>query len=86
MNMSHQFSGLYTGSQLHLGLILKYYSWYINHSMGEDLHILHICLLNIKIRSLGLHQLEIPRVHSKHGEYAFSYFCNYLLIILISSV
>jgi len=27
-------SGLYTGSQLHLRLILKYYYWYINQSMG----------------------------------------------------
>jgi len=25
MNISYQSSGLYTGSQLHLGLILKYY-------------------------------------------------------------
>jgi len=34
MNISHQSSGLYTGSHLHLGLILKYYYWYISHSMG----------------------------------------------------
>jgi len=34
MNISHQSSGLYIGSPLHLGLILKYYYWYINHSMG----------------------------------------------------
>jgi len=30
----HQSLGLYTGSQLHLGLILKYYHCYINHLMG----------------------------------------------------
>jgi len=34
MNTSHQSSGLYTGSQLHLGLILKYYYWYINYSLA----------------------------------------------------
>jgi len=43
MNISHQSSGLYTGSQLHLGLVLKYYYWYIYHLMGKDLNILQIC-------------------------------------------
>jgi len=31
---------------------------------------------NRSLRSLGSHQLEIPRVHSKHGESAFSYYAG----------
>ncbi len=33
MSTSHQSSGPYTGFQLHLGLILKYFYSFINHSM-----------------------------------------------------
>jgi len=32
--------------------------------------------LNRSLRSLGLNQPEIPRVHSKHGESAFSYYAS----------
>ena len=31
---------------------------------------------NRSLRSLGSYQLEIPRVHSKHGESAFSYYAG----------
>jgi len=31
---------------------------------------------NRSLRSLGSYQLEIPRVHSKHGESAFSYYAS----------
>jgi len=31
---------------------------------------------NRSLRSLGSHQLEMPRVHSKHGESAFSYYAG----------
>ncbi len=33
LNISHQSSGPYTGFQLHLGLILKYFYSFLNHSM-----------------------------------------------------
>ncbi len=33
LSISHQSSGPYTGFQLHLGLILKYFYSFINHSM-----------------------------------------------------
>ncbi len=39
---------------------------FINHSMALDLNTLQICSININ-------QLEIPRVHTKQGESAFSY-------------
>jgi len=32
---------------------------------------------NRSLRSLGSDQLEIPRVHSKHGEFAFSYYASH---------
>jgi len=31
---------------------------------------------NRSLKSLGSHQLEIPRVHSKHGEFACSYYAS----------
>ncbi len=34
LSISHQSSGPYTGFQLHLGLILKYFYSFINHSMA----------------------------------------------------
>ncbi len=34
LSISHQTSGPYTGFQLHLGLILKYFYSFINHSMA----------------------------------------------------
>ncbi len=34
LSISHQSSALYTGFQLHLGLILKYFYSFINHSMA----------------------------------------------------
>ncbi len=34
LSISHQSSGPYTGVQLHLGLILKYFYSFINHSMA----------------------------------------------------
>ncbi len=34
LSISHQSSGPYTGFQLHLGLILKYFNSFINHSMA----------------------------------------------------
>ncbi len=34
LSISHQSSGRYTGFQLHLGLILKYFNSFINHSMA----------------------------------------------------
>ncbi len=79
LSISHQSSGPYTGFQLHLGLILKYFYSFISHSMVSDLNILQICSLNKPnrpLRSLGLSQLEIPRVHTKQGESAFSYYAT----------
>jgi len=32
---------------------------------------------NRSLRSLGSDQLEIPRVHYKHGEFAFSYYASH---------
>ncbi len=34
LSISHQSSGPYTGFQLHLGLIVKYFYSFINHSMA----------------------------------------------------
>ncbi len=42
-------SGPYTGFLLHLGLILKYFYSFINHSMAKDLNTLQICSLNINL-------------------------------------
>ncbi len=36
---------------------------------------------NRPLRSLGSSQLEIPRVHTKQGESAFSYFIVVIIII-----
>ncbi len=49
LSISHQSSGPYTGFQLHLGLILKYFYSFISHSMALDLNTLQICSLNINL-------------------------------------
>ncbi len=49
LSISHQSSVPYTGHRLHLGLILKYFYSFINHSMAKDLNTLHICSLNINL-------------------------------------
>ncbi len=70
LSISHQSSGPYTGFQLHLGLILKYFYSFINHIAD----MLTEYKPNRPLRSLGSSQLEIPRVHTKQGESAFSYY------------
>ncbi len=79
LSISHQSSGPYTGFQLHLGLILKYLYSFIYISLnGLGLKYIADMLTEYKpnrpLRSLGSSQLEIPRVHIKQGESAFSYF------------
>ncbi len=66
LSISHQSSGPYTGFQLHLGLILKGPT-YIADMLTEYKP-------NRPLRSLGSSQLETPRVHTKQGESAFSYY------------
>ncbi len=70
---SVQSSGPYTGFQLHLELILKYFHSFINHSMAYDLNTLQICSLNINLTDHS-DQLEIPRVHTKQVESSCIYF------------
>jgi len=66
-------SGLYTGCQLHLGLILKvlllvYKSF---NGLGPQY------IADMLTEYIGSHQLEIPRVYSKHGESAFSHYASH---------
>ncbi len=78
LSISHQSSGPYTGFQLHLGLILKYF--YLVYKSLNGLGPKYIADMlteykpNRPLRSLGSSQLEIPRVHTKQGESAFSYY------------
>ncbi len=74
LSTSHQSSGPYTGFQLHLGLIWKYFYLFIKHSMGPKYiaDMLTEYKPNRPLRSVGSSQLEIPRVHTKQGVSAFS--------------
>ncbi len=77
LSISHQSSGPYTGFQLHLGLILKYFYSFNKSLNGLGPKYMADMLTEYKpnrpLRSLGSSQLKIPRVHTKQGESAFSY-------------
>ncbi len=69
----------YTGFQLHLGLILKFKLLLVYKSLnGLGPKYMADMLTEYKpnrpLRSVGSSQLEIPRVQTKQGESAFSYF------------
>ncbi len=78
LSISHQSSGPYTGFQLHLGLIFKVLLLVYKSLNGLGPKYIADMLTEYKpnrpLRSLGSSQLEIPRVHTKQGESAFSYY------------
>ncbi len=77
LSISHQSSGPYTGFQLHLGLVLKYFYSFYKSLNGLGLKYIADMLTEYKPnRSLGSSQLETPRVHTKQGESAFSYYAT----------
>ncbi len=78
LSTSHQSSGPYTGFQLHLGLISKVLLLVYVSLNGLGPKYIADMLTEYKpnrpLRSVGSSQLEIPRVHTKQRESAFSYF------------
>ncbi len=78
LSISHQSSGPYTGFQLHLGLISKVLLLVYVSLNGLGPKYIADMLTEYKpnrpLRSVGSSQLEIPRVHTKQRESAFSYF------------
>ncbi len=80
LSISHQSSSPYTGFQLHLGLILLVVVLLLVYKslLGLGPKCIADMLTEYKpnrpLRSLGSSQLEIPRVHTKQGESAFSYY------------